>query len=88
MWRSFILNDDTTYPYGFGWELAETIHGMRVVKHSETWQGFQSIIIRVLDVKVTIVIFANLDAVDVEEMASHVLEIYNPQLALISEDDE
>ncbi|CAF1278994.1 unnamed protein product [Rotaria sordida] len=88
MWRPVILNDDTTYPYGFGWELTEIIHGMRVVKHSGTWQGFQSIIIRVLDVKVTIVIFANLDAVDVEEMASHVLEMYDPQLALKSEDDE
>jgi CubicO group peptidase (beta-lactamase class C family) len=88
MWSPIRLNDGTTYPYGFGWSLDETISGMRVVEHGGAWQGFQSKIIRVLDVKVTIVIFANIDVADVGEIASHVLEMYDSQLALKPDEDE
>jgi hypothetical protein len=57
---------------------------MRVVQHGGKWQGFKSIIIKVLDVKVTVVAFANLNVADVDEIASHVLEMYDSQLALKS----
>jgi hypothetical protein len=88
MWTPVTLNDHTTYPYGFGWDLDETVGGMRVVKHGGTWQGFESMIIRVLDMKVTVVTFANLDEADVDGIASHVLEMYNSSLALKSYEDE
>ncbi|CAF4342775.1 unnamed protein product, partial [Rotaria sp. Silwood2] len=88
MWSPVRLNDNTTYPYGFGWELDETVSGMHVVKHGGTWQGFESYIIRVLDVKVTVVIFANVDVADVEEIASNVLEMFDSQLALKSDENE
>ncbi|UJR16742.1 hypothetical protein I4U23_003642 [Adineta vaga] len=88
MWSAVKLNDDTTYPYGFGWCLEETVSGMRVVSHGGTWQGFQSYIIRVLNVKVTIVVFANIDVADVGEIASHVLEMYDSQLAIKPSEDE
>jgi CubicO group peptidase (beta-lactamase class C family) len=84
MWSPVKLNDKSTYPYGFGWCLDETVSGMRVVKHGGTWQGFESYVIRILNVKVTIAIFANLDEADVEKIASHVLEMYDPQFALKS----
>jgi CubicO group peptidase (beta-lactamase class C family) len=87
MWTPVKLNNDTTYPYGFAWGLDETVSGMRVVKHSGVWQGFASMIIRVLDAKVTVVVFANLDDAYAEEIASHVLEIYDSQLALKYLDD-
>jgi CubicO group peptidase (beta-lactamase class C family) len=88
MWSPVTLNDNTTYPYGFGWELDETVSGMHVVKHSGTWQGFETMIIRVLDAKVTVVVFANLDEADADGIASHVLEIYDSQLALKPDEDE
>ncbi|CAF1557355.1 unnamed protein product [Rotaria sp. Silwood1] len=88
IWSPIRLNNNTTYPYGFGWELDETVNGMRIVKHGGTWQGFQSYIIRVLDVKVTVIIFANVDAANVEEIALHILEIYDSQLALKSDENE
>jgi hypothetical protein len=61
---------------------------MHVVEHGGTWQGFESKIIRVLDVKVTVVVFANLDDADVDEIASHVLEMYDSKLALKSREEE
>ena len=88
MWSPVTLNDGSTYPYGFGWELGETVNGMSVVKHSGAWQGFETVIIRVLPLKLAVVVFANLDAADVDVIASHVLEMYDPQLTLQSDDDE
>ena len=88
MWSPVVLNDGSTYPYGFGWEVGQTVRGATVVKHSGAWQGFQSVIIRVLEAKVTVIIFANLDEADPETMASHVLEMYDSQLALKPEDDD
>lgn len=88
MWSPVILNDNTTYPYGFGWELDETVSGMRVVKHNGTWQGFQSKIITILDIKLTFVTFANLDHTDLDDITSHVLQIYHSQFALKSSEDE
>lgn len=88
MWSPVVLNDGSTYPYGFGWEVVKTRHGLNVVKHSGTWQGFQSMIIRVLDAKVTVVIFANLDEADVDTMASHVLEMYDSRFTFPPENDE
>ncbi|CAF2690459.1 unnamed protein product [Rotaria sp. Silwood2] len=70
------------------WSPDETVSGMHVVKHGGTWQGFESYIIRVLDVKVTVVIFANADVADVEEIASNVLEMFDSQLALKSDENE
>ncbi|CAF2034265.1 unnamed protein product [Rotaria magnacalcarata] len=88
MWSSVTLNDNTTYPYGFGWELDETVDGMHVVKHRGAWQGFETMIIRVLKAQVTVVVFANLDEADVGEIASHLLEMYDSRFALKSRDDE
>jgi CubicO group peptidase (beta-lactamase class C family) len=88
MWSPVTLNDGTTYRYGFAGDLDETVNGMRVVKHAGIWQGFESMIIRVLDAKVTVVLFVNTDEPNVDEMASYVLEIYDSQLALKSREDE
>jgi CubicO group peptidase (beta-lactamase class C family) len=88
IWSPAKLNDGTTSSYGFGWQLDETVSGMRVVEHSGKWQGFRSMIIRVLDAKVTIVVFANLDDADASGIASKVLEIYDSQLALKSSEED
>ncbi len=88
MWSPAKLNNGKTNSYGFGWELDETIHGMRVVKHSGTWQGFETMIIRVLDARITVVVFANLGDADADGIATKVLELYDSQLALKSSEEE
>jgi CubicO group peptidase (beta-lactamase class C family) len=82
MWSCVKLNNNQTHPYGFGWRLAEAMNGMRIIFHGGAWQGFRSSIIRVPDNKLTVVLFANLDHVSATELAQHVLEMYNPQLAI------
>ena len=88
MWTPVTLNDDSTYPYGFGWSLGRAMNGMQIVYHDGTWQGFETFIIRVLEAKVAVVVFANLCDPDLEAIATHVLAIYDSQLALTSEEEE
>ena len=59
-----------------------------IVQHGGSWQGFRSIIIRVLDAQLTVVLFANFGQADVDKLASHVLKIYNPELAIKTKDDK
>lgn len=80
IWTPVKLNNGSTYPYGFGWALAEASNGMHIVEHRGAWQGFKSIILRILEEKLTIVLFANLRETDIYELAILVLQIYNPEL--------
>lgn len=61
---------------------------MRVVKHRRLWQGFQSMTIRVVDARITVVVLENLDTADIDTIASHSLVMYDSQCALESSDDE
>ncbi|CAF3695372.1 unnamed protein product [Rotaria sp. Silwood1] len=88
MWNPIQLTNNKTYPYGFGWRLSETINGMRIIQHVGSWQGFRSIIIRLLDAQLSVVLFSNFDQTDVEELASHVLKIYNPELSVKPKEDK
>ena len=88
MWSPAKLNDGSNSAYGFGWSLTRTVSGMRVAKHGGLWQGFQSMIIRVLDARVTVVVLANLDTADIDNIAAHSLVMYDSQCALKSSDDE
>ncbi|CAF1258430.1 unnamed protein product [Rotaria sordida] len=76
MWGHVKLNNGTAYPYGFGWTLKEAQNRMRIVEHYGIWQGFQSMIIRVLEEKLTMVFFANLNDQDVHEIARLALALY------------
>ncbi|CAF1232717.1 unnamed protein product [Rotaria sp. Silwood1] len=84
MWSPVKLNNNTTYPYGFGWWLLEAINGMRILEHGGSWQGFRSMIVRVPENEITVVLFTNLNSptVDVRRIARRVLEINNPQLVV------
>lgn len=84
MWSPVKLNNGTYYPYGFGWRLPKAVNGMRIVEHGGVWQGFQSMIIRVLDAKVTVIFFANLNHLDVYTLGRLVLQLYDPDLAVVS----
>jgi CubicO group peptidase (beta-lactamase class C family) len=60
MWTSVKLNSGKTYPYGFGWSIAD-VNGHRLFEHGGAWQGFTMHISRYVDDRLTVVVMTNLD---------------------------
>jgi CubicO group peptidase (beta-lactamase class C family) len=54
------LNDGSTEPYGFGWELDES-DGQSYVGHSGAWLGFNSDYVRLLDQHLSVIVLLNRD---------------------------
>lgn len=48
MWTPATLNDGTSYPYGFGWQLGE-VNGRRLVRHSGGMPGARAKFARFVD---------------------------------------
>src|SRR5262245_40585538 len=80
MWTPVKLNSGKTFPYGFGWALAE-VRGHHLIEHGGAWQGFKSHIARYVDDKLTVIVFANLSQANPGRIAHGVAAIYNPELA-------
>jgi CubicO group peptidase (beta-lactamase class C family) len=74
------LNSGKTYPYGFGWNLAE-VAGQEVQRHGGAWQGFKTHLARYLADDLTIVVLANLAQADPERLVDGIAAILNPKLA-------
>ncbi|SFC34483.1 serine hydrolase domain-containing protein [Spirosoma endophyticum] len=53
------LNDGSSSPYGFGWELAQSARLGRVVRHSGSNPGYKNQIIRYIDADRTIILLCN-----------------------------
>ena len=51
-----LLNDGTTYGYGFGWGISE---GGKTLSHTRGWAGFRTYIVRFLDKKQTLILLCN-----------------------------
>jgi len=77
MWTPVTLNDGTSYPYGFGWELG-TQRGRRVVHHGGETSGFLSEFARFVDDRLTVVVLMNLDDADVESLTYGIAAFYLP----------
>jgi CubicO group peptidase (beta-lactamase class C family) len=60
MWTPVKLNSGKTYPYGFGWSIAD-VNGHRLFEHGGAWQGFTMHISRYVDDRLTVVVMTNLD---------------------------
>jgi CubicO group peptidase (beta-lactamase class C family) len=75
MWTPVALNDGSSSPYGFGWELG-SLGGHRQVHHGGGIPGFQSEFARYVDDGLTIVVLINLDDADVESIAGGVAALY------------
>jgi CubicO group peptidase (beta-lactamase class C family) len=58
MWTPVTLNDGKQHPYGYGWELGP-INGRKAVRHGGSLTGFRSSYVRLVDDKLSIVVFAN-----------------------------
>jgi CubicO group peptidase (beta-lactamase class C family) len=80
MWTPGKLNDGKTFPYGFGWALAE-VNGHRIIQHGGAWQGFKSYVARYPDAGLTVIVFANLAQTNPSLLAHSVAAIYDSQLS-------
>lgn len=78
MWTPVKLNNGTSYPYGFGWFLAE-IRGRKVVHHTGGMPGFRAGFMRFLDSdRLTVIVLMNLDDVDITSIVNGVTAVYLP----------
>jgi CubicO group peptidase (beta-lactamase class C family) len=77
MWTVAKLNDGkpNSGHYGFGWMTGKR-NGHRVVEHEGSWQGFETVISRYPDDKLTVVVLANLAESSPIVFAKHVAEMY------------
>jgi len=71
------LNDGSTYPYGFGWQLGD-VGGHRLVHHSGGMTGFRASLARFVDDGLTVIVLMNLDDVDVDTIVHGVARLYLP----------
>ena len=78
MWTRVTLNDGSTYPYGFGWMLAE-VKGRRLVHHSGGMPGARASLARFVDDRLTIILTMNLDDVDIQPIVIGIAAFYLPQ---------
>ena len=80
MWAPVKLNNGTTYPYGFGWQL-EPLSGRRTVYHSGGGPGARTKYVRFLDDRLSIIVLINLDDVDVDSIVEGIANFYLPKAA-------
>jgi CubicO group peptidase (beta-lactamase class C family) len=58
MWKPTPLNSGRDYGYGLGWELGN-FRGHKYVRHTGSLTGFQGHLVRFVDDKLSIIVFAN-----------------------------
>jgi hypothetical protein len=73
------LNNGTTYPYGFGWDL-DTVGGHKLKHHGGSLPGFRAELSRFIDDRLTVIVLANSNNADPENIALEVAELYIPNL--------
>jgi CubicO group peptidase (beta-lactamase class C family) len=77
MWTPVTLNNGTSHPYGFGWELV-SFRGRRLVYHSGGVPGFRAQFARFADDKLTVIVLMNLDDVDPDAIVRGVATFFLP----------
>ncbi|HEV2750917.1 MAG TPA: serine hydrolase domain-containing protein [Gemmatimonadales bacterium] len=79
IWTPVRLNSGGTYPYGFGWRIAQQ-RGLRRIGHSGAWQGFETTIQRYPDFDLTVIVLDNLAESTPETMAMSIAGMLEPRL--------
>ena len=79
MWASVKLNNGTSHPYGFGWEL-DTVGGHKLVHHGGTLPGFRAELARFVEDKLTVIVLTNGNNAEPNSMALGVAAFYIPGL--------
>ncbi|WP_323145032.1 serine hydrolase domain-containing protein [Massilia phyllosphaerae] len=80
-WTPVTLNDGSTAPYGYGWDLSP-VNGHRTISHGGSWQGFKTAIERYVDDKLTVIVLANSAAARPAKLANLVARHYVPALEI------
>ena len=73
------LNSGRTYPYGFGWFLAE-VGGQTVQQHGGNWQGFSTQFNRFTGDELAVVVLANARSFSVIGLPNRIGALLNPSL--------
>lgn len=81
MWTPVRLNDGSTAPYGFGWRIAKSESGHRMLEHGGAWQGFASYIVRYPDDRLTVAALCNRSGASAGYIAKRIAGFYVPALA-------
>jgi D-alanyl-D-alanine carboxypeptidase len=80
-WTPVTLNDGSTAPYGYGWDLSP-VNGHRTISHGGSWQGFKTAIERYVDDKLTVIVLANSASARPAKLANLVARHYVPSLEI------
>jgi len=83
MWTPVKLNDGTSHPHGFGWQL-EAFRNLKSVRHSGGMPGFRAMFARYPDEKLTIIFLMNLNDVDPFTLLSGLTGLYVPASASVA----
>ena len=81
MWSPVKLKNGNTAPYGFGWHIAKTDSGHRMLEHGGAWQGFAAYIARYPDDDLAVAVLCNRAGASVGYVAKQVAGFYLPALA-------
>ena len=81
MWTPVKLNDGSSAPYGFGWEIRKTDSGHPVLQHGGEWQGFATYIARYPDDRLTVATLCNRAGADAAYISKKVAGFFVPELA-------
>lgn len=79
MWSEVKLNSGKTYTYGFGWNL-DTVGGHKLRHHGGSLPGFRAELARFIDDRLSVIVLANSNNADPENIAIDVAEFYIPNL--------
>jgi CubicO group peptidase (beta-lactamase class C family) len=82
MWTPVLLNNQTSYPYGFGWGLGYQ-RGHKIIGHGGHWQGFSTGIARYPDYSLTVIVLTNLSGIAATTLAQDVAGIFEPSLGSV-----
>ena len=78
-WTPVRLNDGSTFPYGYGWDLSDQ-RGHGRVGHTGSWQGFKTAFFRYPEFDLTVAVLANLDQATPGSIAQGIAGILEPAL--------
>jgi D-alanyl-D-alanine carboxypeptidase len=85
MWTRVVLNDGTTFPYGYGWELDDFppgghVTGVPMIRHEGTIPGFRPGFTRLPKQGLTVIVLTNLDRGPVDALIAGIAVRYAPEL--------
>jgi D-alanyl-D-alanine carboxypeptidase len=85
MWTPVVLNNGTTFPYGYGWELDDFppgghVTGVPMIRHEGTIPGFRPGFTRLPKQGLTVIVLTNLDRGPVDALIAGIAVRYAPEL--------